>query len=250
MPSAPAFETAALSRGSAASGAWTIGRSIPSVSHTAVLTSHGVPAEPPGDTNQDQPGVIRNHRRRTESPAAVAHGLASQRARGGSSNRCLRTHKRSASTEGTAGPSRGSASSRRHLRPRGAQGCSDPSPGGSRSWRHAGHAFDAAGARAPVGVWQRSIRSGRFQASGRAGTIRSSQPWLVTPVSSSAHPRGDLGRLRQCESGDWGAAAAEAMAHQASQRGASEPQFVVEGNRCASHHRTRPCRRRRRAHAI
>ena len=34
-----------------------------------------------------------------------------------------------------------------------------PSPGGSRSWRHAGHAVDAA-ARGPVGVWQRSIQPG------------------------------------------------------------------------------------------
>src|ERR1700735_2046699 len=39
MPSAPAFETAAARRGMAAMGAWTIGCSIPSSSHTGVLTS-------------------------------------------------------------------------------------------------------------------------------------------------------------------------------------------------------------------
>ena len=32
--------------------------------------------------------------------------------------------------------------------------------------------------------------------------------------------------------------------------GASEPEFVAEGNCCASHHRTGPCRRRYRAHAV
>lgn len=46
----------------------------------------------------------------------------------------------------------------------------------------------------------------------------------------------------------WGAVIAEATARQASRRGASEPEFVAGGNRCASHHRTGPCRRRRRAH--
>ena len=39
MPSAPAFETAAASRGTAAIGAWTIGCSIPSISHTGVRTA-------------------------------------------------------------------------------------------------------------------------------------------------------------------------------------------------------------------
>src|ERR1700722_21039962 len=51
MPSAPAFETAAASRGTAAMGAWTIGRSIPSISHPGVATAF-VPAailgRPPG----------------------------------------------------------------------------------------------------------------------------------------------------------------------------------------------------------
>jgi hypothetical protein len=39
MPRAPAFETAAASRGIAAMGAWTIGCSIPSNSHTGVRTA-------------------------------------------------------------------------------------------------------------------------------------------------------------------------------------------------------------------
>ena len=39
MPSAPASETAAASWGMAAMGAWTIGCSIPSISHTGVLTA-------------------------------------------------------------------------------------------------------------------------------------------------------------------------------------------------------------------
>src|SRR5580704_1256376 len=39
MPSAPAFETAAASRGTATMGARTIGCSIPSISHTGVLTA-------------------------------------------------------------------------------------------------------------------------------------------------------------------------------------------------------------------
>ena len=39
MPSAPAFETAAASRGTATMGARTIGCSIPSNSHTGVLTA-------------------------------------------------------------------------------------------------------------------------------------------------------------------------------------------------------------------
>ena len=44
MPSAPALETAAASRGTAAIGAWTIGFSIPSSSPSEVLMSSGVPA--------------------------------------------------------------------------------------------------------------------------------------------------------------------------------------------------------------
>ena len=39
MPSAPAFETAAASRGTATMGAMTIGCSIPSNSHTGVRTA-------------------------------------------------------------------------------------------------------------------------------------------------------------------------------------------------------------------
>jgi hypothetical protein len=39
MPSAPAFETAAANWVMAAMGAWTIGCSIPSISHTGVLTA-------------------------------------------------------------------------------------------------------------------------------------------------------------------------------------------------------------------
>src|ERR1700735_876499 len=57
MPSAPAFETAAPRRGTATMGARTIGRSIPSNSLTAVLMTHGVPAAPARDTNQDQPAL-------------------------------------------------------------------------------------------------------------------------------------------------------------------------------------------------
>ena len=39
MPSAPAFETAAAAWGMSTMGAWTIGCSIPSISHTGVLTA-------------------------------------------------------------------------------------------------------------------------------------------------------------------------------------------------------------------
>jgi Putative esterase len=53
---------------------------------------------------------------------------------------CSVRHTRSASTLGSAGPSRETSSSRPRPRPRGAPGCSGPSPCGSRSWRRAGHA--------------------------------------------------------------------------------------------------------------
>jgi hypothetical protein len=49
MPSAPAFETAAASWGIAAMGAWTIGCSIPSSSHTGVVTAFA-PSVVPGHT--------------------------------------------------------------------------------------------------------------------------------------------------------------------------------------------------------
>jgi hypothetical protein len=54
MPSAPAFETAAASPVMSDIGAWTIGRSIPSNSHTGVLISLGVPGGLAGDTSKDQ----------------------------------------------------------------------------------------------------------------------------------------------------------------------------------------------------
>src|SRR5580704_2759872 len=44
IPSAPAFETAAASPGTADIGAWTIGCSIPSVWHTGVRTSTTCPS--------------------------------------------------------------------------------------------------------------------------------------------------------------------------------------------------------------
>ena len=44
-----------------------------------------------------------------------------------------------------------------------------------------------------------------------------------------------MGRLCRCESGDWGAVVAEAVAPGVPE-GASEPEFVAE-DRCASHHR-------------
>ena len=43
MPSAPAFETAAASSGTADIGAWTIGCSIPSSSQTGVRTDYHLP---------------------------------------------------------------------------------------------------------------------------------------------------------------------------------------------------------------
>jgi hypothetical protein len=48
VPSAPAFETAAASWGSADIGAWTIGWSIPSSSQTGVRTSATYPFAPAG----------------------------------------------------------------------------------------------------------------------------------------------------------------------------------------------------------
>jgi hypothetical protein len=46
---------------------------IPGASRTAAFTSEGVPAEPPGDTTHDQPGVIHNRRRRLdERPIPLA----------------------------------------------------------------------------------------------------------------------------------------------------------------------------------
>ncbi|MGO8863453.1 MAG: hypothetical protein ACLQRH_22230 [Acidimicrobiales bacterium] len=44
MPSAPALETAAASSGTADIGAWTMGCSIPSSSHTAVRTTTTYPS--------------------------------------------------------------------------------------------------------------------------------------------------------------------------------------------------------------
>jgi hypothetical protein len=70
--------------------------------------------------------VIGNHRRRAERVAAeavVAHGSASQRAGSGTSNRRPMTHKRSALTEGNAGPIRETSNSRGRPRPRAVPGC-------------------------------------------------------------------------------------------------------------------------------
>ncbi len=55
MPSAPALETAAASGGMAAMGAWTIGCSIPSSSHTGVVTAVG-PFRDPGRLREAPPG--------------------------------------------------------------------------------------------------------------------------------------------------------------------------------------------------
>src|SRR5271165_6606927 len=79
MPSAPAFETAAASLGTAAMGAWTIGRSIPSKLHTGVVMSLGVPAGPAGDTSQRQPPRYLQPPAQKGVPARVveARGLAS-----------------------------------------------------------------------------------------------------------------------------------------------------------------------------
>jgi hypothetical protein len=80
-------------------------------------------------------GEVRDHLARSRPLSIPAWSLPSPLPRS------LLCHVYDVGTDlGTAGPSRGSVSSRLRPRLRGAPGCSDPSPGGSRWWRRAGHA--------------------------------------------------------------------------------------------------------------
>src|ERR1035438_1139955 len=93
MPSAPAFETAAASGGMAAMGAWTIGCSIPSISHTGVLTAFvpsamfaGHPVTRPGHSPRPPRG---GQHEKSGDAVSLARGLTSHLGREGQQQRLL-----------------------------------------------------------------------------------------------------------------------------------------------------------------